>query len=353
MSTPAEVVADTLATTEAIANDMITLATTAIATLNAAIQAEPTIDVEFVTPEAPSALTPPESPEIEFDPTILNPPAVPALLESLEDDLEFDPGGAIVADMPGDAPSVTIDDAVVDAIWDRARDREIATMQADLDEASRTSEALGFALPAGVVAAQVRQAQANYYAKVSSLNRDAAIERMKMEIENIQMTIAAYQAQWEGWKARVQAEAERIRAIAAKTSAAVQAYQAQWDGAKVRVLAESERVKALVEGFRAETDLFRAAVSQDIEFWRASIASYEATRSYVLQSAKINSDITRSNRDSVLEAGKAQAQIFSQMAAAAIGRLNVSAGVDGRSSTNVSYQYSGQVDSTVTPIASI
>lgn len=57
--------------------------------------------------------------------------------------------------------------AVEQAIWDRARSRETQTALANQTEVMRTSEALGFPLPSGVLASQLRAAQEDYYNKLS------------------------------------------------------------------------------------------------------------------------------------------------------------------------------------------
>src|SRR5574343_449609 len=74
------------------------------------------------------------------------------------------------------------------AIWDRARDRETRTALANEAEILRQSEALGFQLPSGVMAAQLRAAQQDYYDKMSTLSRDVAIKQAELAQTNLQQT---------------------------------------------------------------------------------------------------------------------------------------------------------------------
>ncbi|MDB5896033.1 MAG: hypothetical protein JWQ88_3564, partial [Rhodoferax sp.] len=81
--------------------------------------------------------------------------------------------------------------AVEQAIWDRARSRETQLGLANEAEIMRNSEAFGFQLPAGVLAAQLREAQQGYYDKLSGLSRDVAIKQAELEQANLKDTIAA------------------------------------------------------------------------------------------------------------------------------------------------------------------
>jgi hypothetical protein len=82
-----------------------------------------------------------------------------------------------------------LDPAVEQAIWDRARSRETQIGLANEAEIMRNSEALGFHLPTGVLAAQLREAQQNYYDKLSGLSRDIAIKQADLEQENLKQAI--------------------------------------------------------------------------------------------------------------------------------------------------------------------
>ena len=126
MATPAEVVAEERGRAEALADQFIALVQEAAAELYAAVVASPTIDVTFDAVQEP------------------------ALEEAsaLRATLEARPAGG-----------TGLDSTVETAIWDRARDRETKLALGNEAEIQRASEALGFSLPSGVIAAQLREAQ--------------------------------------------------------------------------------------------------------------------------------------------------------------------------------------------------
>lgn len=75
--------------------------------------------------------------------------------------------------------------AVEQAIWDRSRDRETVLALAREQEVMRGAEALGFALPSGVMAGQLADARREYHDKLSSLSRDIAIKQAELELSLI------------------------------------------------------------------------------------------------------------------------------------------------------------------------
>ena len=116
---------------------------------------------------------------------------------------------------------------VEQAIWDRARDRELSTALANEAEIMRQSEALGFNLPAGVLAAQLREAQQAYYDKLSTLSRDVAIKQAELEQENLKQTITQV-AQWETQLVELNLKRQQLTFEAAKVEAdnGIQLYNA-------------------------------------------------------------------------------------------------------------------------------
>lgn len=155
--------------------------------------------------------------------------------------------------------------AVEAAIWDRARDREVATWQANIDEAQGVSEAQGFQLPSGVLAAQLRRAQVAYYDKVSGFSRDVALKQADLEQLNLRETITAG-LQLESKLIDYSYQLERIAFESAQKVAdnAIQLYNAQ-----------VEKFKALIEARRAYISAYQAIIAAEqlaIEELKAKIA---------------------------------------------------------------------------------
>jgi hypothetical protein len=396
--------------------------------------------------------------------------------------------------------------AVEQAIWDRARSRETTTAQANQDEIMRASEAFGFQLPAGVLAAQMREAQQGYYDKLSTLSRDVAIKQAELEQENLKQTIAQgmelegklidysykmeqltfetakayadnalqiynaateqykallasyqtyaaayktiidaeltkvevykaelvaeqtkaqvnnalvqqykaqieanmafveiykaelgganaliqleqtkigaageqikayvaqvnaetakveaykaqvqaemagvdiYKSQVQAYSARVSAQAEEARARISRFSALSQAKTSEWEGYKAQVGAESERIRALgiqastqLEGYKASAAAAEAQGNVNARFWESSIKQYEGGINLTLAQAKINTDVVIQTNNARLEAAKAGAQTYAQLASSAYGMMNASASISGNDSMSISYSYS-------------
>lgn len=157
--------------------------------------------------------------------------------------------------------------AVEQAIWDRARSRETSIALANEADILRTSEALGFPLPAGVIAAQTRDSQKVYYDKLSGLSRDVAIKQAELEQENLKQTIDAGMA-LEGKLIDYSYQLERLTFEAAKEQAdnAIQIYNARVEQYKALLSVfgvYSEAYKTIISAELAKVDVFKALISAE------------------------------------------------------------------------------------------
>lgn len=409
--------------------------------------------------------------------------------------------------------------AIEQAIWDRLRDRETQIADANVTEVARAHDALGYQLPAGVISAQLRQAQQDYYDKLSTTSRDIAIKQAELEQSNLRDTITAgmqlesqlidyawklenlsfesakayaenaiqvhnaavekyralvdgyrafaqayetvingqmavvnvYRGQLEGeqikanintqlveqYKARIQAglaqaeiyriqvqaaqtlielertkimaageqirayvaqvnaetskveaykasveaqrakadvygvqvhafqakvgaQAERARADYARYSALITAKTAEWDGYRAQVTAEAERIRALgvqsgalLDAYKASTQTILAQAELANSAWKTSIAQYEASSNIALQTTKINNDAIIMTNNARLDAAKAGAQVYAQLAASAYSMIHASAGVQGNSQMGVFYSYSNDTTGAAPTITAI
>ena len=192
--------------------------------------------------------------------------------------------------------------AIEQAIWDRARSRETQNALANEAEVMRNSEALGFQLPAGVLAAQLRQSQQDYYDKLSTLSRDIAIKQADLEQENLKQTIAAGM-ELEGKLIDYSFKLEQLSFEAAKAAAenAIQAYNAQ-----------VEQYKALISVYGVYSDAYKTIISAElakVEVFRAQIAAEQAK-------ADINKTLVEQYK-ATIEASLAQVQVFTAEVGAA------------------------------------
>lgn len=235
-----------------------------------------------------------------------------------------------------------LDPNVEQAIWDRGRTRETKIALSNEAEVMRNSEALGFHLPAGVSAAQLREAQANYYDKLSELSRDVMIKQAELEQANLKDTIAAgmdlegklidysykleqltfetakqyadnaiqvHNAAVEQFKTllqRAQIYAENYKTLINAEEINVQVYKAQIEAESAKAdmnKAIVDRYKAEIEATQSQVEIYRAQIGaaqtlMGLEQTRISAAG-EQVRAYV---ARINGETAK------VEAYKASVQ---------------------------------------------
>ncbi len=158
--------------------------------------------------------------------------------------------------------------AVEQAIWDRARDRETMLALAKEQEVLRSAEALGFALPSGVMAGQLADARREYHDKLSGLSRDIAIKQAEMEQANLQQaTTLALQLE-----TTLLDDCYKLEMLAfetAKTAA---------DNAIAAHNAATEHFKALLAGYQAYASAYDAVIKAElnkVEVFKALLSAEE------------------------------------------------------------------------------
>lgn len=382
MATPAELVSQSFSQAQSYAAIAQTSLSAFTAALNGAIYSPPTVSVTWTSIDPPSLPSLPSAPSL---PTITYtaPPAPADFTDEAPavttiDDFDVDPPSTstlltaltnnIIARVAGGSG---LDPAVEAAIWDRARSRETKLALANEDEIARTSEAMGFMLPSGVMVDQIRVAQQNYYDKLAELSRDIAIKQADLEQTNVREAIAQgttlegqiiniYETQARVYSATVAAKAEIARLGMARYESLIRAYQASVSAYESRVNAERTRIgaladqsRALVDGYRAGTDAVSATAAMYSRLYEAQIKDYEAGQQIVLQAAKINGDNVNFANATRTDAAKAGAQVYAQLTSSAYSLIRASASVSASASNGVSYSYGNDTSSTVPPITAV
>lgn len=173
--------------------------------------------------------------------------------------------------------------AVEQAIWDRARTRELKTVLGNQAEIGRTVEATGFALPTGVMAAQLREAQRDYFGKVSELSRDIMIKQADMEQSNTKAAIEqgiALESRLIGYANDIEQRAFGAAQILAENAVAI--YNAQLS--ELRVLQDAYIANANIFKTRADVEISKIEIyksqiqaeSLKVDINRSSIEQYRA-----------------------------------------------------------------------------
>jgi hypothetical protein len=259
---------------------------------------------------------------------------------------------------------------VEQAIWDRARERELRTLQDAIDDLERM-ETMGYAFPPGVWVDARLKVRTEFGKTEAGLSRDIAIEQAKLELENIKdalgkaiavesklidalneveqrvferakyitqanvevynARVRAYLGRVEAYKAQVQAYEARVRAEMIK----VEVYKAEIEAEKAKadinkVLADVYRVqidaalsaievyRARIEGVKAQAEVDRTRVmayeaqvrayAVGAEIFRARVEAYKAQ----IDAQRLNVEIYRAQ----VEAYKARAEAAAAMARA-------------------------------------
>lgn len=196
--------------------------------------------------------------------------------------------------------------------------------------------------------AKIAAAAEQVKAYVAGINgQTARVEAYKAQVQAEGEKVQVYKIKADAFASKVQGQVEEARAQIAYYEGVVRAKTAEWNGWQARVGAEAERIRAVgmksqsgLDGFRANIELYRAQATQQATYWEASIKQYEAQRNYTLAAAKLNTDITQANRSAILEAGKVAAQAYAQLAGSAYNMINAQAGVSASANNQVSYSYS-------------
>jgi hypothetical protein len=163
--------------------------------------------------------------------------------------------------------------AVEQALFDRMRDREVAAANAARDEVTLQSEAEGFHLPGGALTARLRQADQNYYDKISSGSRDITIKQADLEQTNLREAIVQG-ISLEGQMIDYSYKLERLAFESASKIADndVQIFNALLDQYKVlidRYRSVQTAYGALIEGEKAKIEVWRGQL--DAERLKADI----------------------------------------------------------------------------------
>lgn len=209
--------------------------------------------------------------------------------------------------------------------------------------------------------AKIGAASEQIRAYVATVNAETSkVEAYKASVQAEATKTEVYKIRADVYASRVNAVAERSRALVSRYSALASAKAAEWEGYRSQVQAESTRIDALakqsgalLDSFRAELAANQATAQMQTTVWESNMKQYEAGVNVAMQAARINNDATIQTNNARLDAAKAGTQVFAQLTASAYSMMHTSAGVSGSSSTGVGYSYSGAVTGSVAPITAI
>jgi hypothetical protein len=186
-------------------------------------------------------------------------------------------------------------------------------------------------------------------AQVYKIGVDAQVSRL--DAHKVAAQVYQAKAGAQGEKARVnlgyynaqaQVHSDNVRAFEARAHA---------EGARFQAISATSSV--LLDSYKAQAQTVLATADQDIKRWDVQIREYEALQTYTFNATKANNDVVQARSQMVLDASKAGAQIFAQLASSAMSTAHVSAGVSASAGMSVGYSYSNDTTSAVAPITAI
>lgn len=198
-------------------------------------------------------------------------------------------------------------------------------------------------------------------AYVAQINGETAkVEASKVAIEAETSKLTSYKIKADVFTAKTGVQAEKARLGLGLLNAQASIKAQQWDGYKAKVGAESERMRALgmqssaqMDGYRVGAAAVEATAGMHTKVWETKIKDYEASQSIVLQAGKINTDAIIATNNARLDASKVGAQVYAQLTSSAYSMIHASAGVSASGGTSVSYSYSNDTASTAPTITSV
>lgn len=185
--------------------------------------------------------------------------------------------------------------AVEQAIWDRSREREMRAAMAQVDEARRTMQSLGFVLPPGALAARIRSAQQDAADKISSHGRDVAIKQAELEQENLKTAIA----QGIEMERSLIDQAMRIEQLAFEAARAAAQNEVELFNAEVK------QYEAQLTAFRTYAEVYKeliAAETAKVEVYKAQLSAEETK-------AQINTTLVAAYK-AAIDAQLAQVELY-------------------------------------------
>lgn len=164
-------------------------------------------------------------------------------------------------------------------LWERAREREMASMNAAIDDVSRQAAARGMMLPQGALNAAIQRAQQEALAKISSVSRDIAIKRADMYVENRKFTIQEVR----------QTEDMLIKMYGFMMERALNAAKALVELGIASFNAQLAKHNYRLERYKAAASVYEALI-------RGQLAKVEQYKAQV-EGAKLSADIQRIHAD--------------------------------------------------------
>jgi hypothetical protein len=233
--------------------------------------------------------------------------------------------------------SYGIDPADEQALWERARDREMTGLRDAVDASKEELTACGFSMPPGALKKSMDKARKIAYDNLGELNREITIKRADLYRDARKFAIEQILKLQEVLLANIQAKLEAVKAIVAIYTAQCEAWKSRLEILKIEKTIEVEVYKGQVQGYEAE---IKGIVATFELGQKAREDEYRA----ILNAMTANSEVSRLTLSELVEQAKlrmqgatATADVYKNIAASAIGQTHLSVGLSQSSAYNRSF----------------
>lgn len=181
---------------------------------------------------------------------------------------------------------------------------------------------------------------------VATVNAETAkIDLYKAQVSAEETKQKAYGEQVRAYAAKVSAQAERVRANVAEFQGRVTAKQAEWDGWRYKLQSATTKAEIaarkssiMIDGYRASAQAAEAQAASVMRRWEADIKQYEASKELTFRVQSANANATMHAYDARMEAAKVGLATASQQLASAWASVATSAGIRSSASDSFNYQ---------------
>lgn len=153
--------------------------------------------------------------------------------------------------------------AVEDALFERAREREMELGERDVQQVRDTDGVRGNKYPSGPLQARIYRTRRDASAKVSQLNRDQFIEHWRIQIEQLRAALSNAIALEDVWsRIFLAGENNRLQAVQIKLNLALQVFNAYVTRFNAQISLYEADARVFVERFNAEQIKVQAYAEQ-------------------------------------------------------------------------------------------
>lgn len=215
------------------------------------------------------------------------------------------------ADMFKNPQNFGLPEKVVEALFNKPRERISAEVERSVQEAHNTWAARGFSMPPGMLAKQVNVARQEGQLRVADLNRDIFVEASKMQIDALKFAVQQGMALEQRTYDRHKEMVERLFEVAKyNVEASFRVYEYQYtlfelqsNGFKAMVDTYKEKLAQFIEASKLQLEAIAAKGQLDqqkLEYYRAKLAGVSADAELFktkMQSVQLRTDVIKTQFD--------------------------------------------------------